>query len=362
MGRFRLPHVIQTDRRVPRGASQKGGSWETMRTTEKQNGAAPERKGKLMQKLHNENSVLILLIAVSMLIFSFVVPNFLTAGNLFNLLIQASNIGIPAIGLTFIIITAGIDLSLPTNMACSAILGCSIMAKTQSVFLGILSIMLIATFFGMVNGFSVSKLKMVPMIVTLAIQTLNVGISEYYTQGTSIGGMPESFTRIFAGNLFGVVPVSVVVFLALAVVMHLLLSKTIFGRQLFQTGINEKAAQVNGVNTTRIIFLIYLIGGVMAGINGVLTAARLTAAGPSMGPASAFNNIVCACVLGGASVWGGKGTIFGTVLGSIVMVIITNVMNLLNVNFFTTFVIKGIIIILVCYIDILRNKAKVKER
>lgn len=333
-----------------------------MRTIEDQTLTASGRTQQLMQKLRGGNSVLILLIALSLLVFSLVVPNFMSVGNLFNLLIQASNIGIPAIGLTFIIITAGIDLSLPTNMACSAILGCAIMEKTQNVFLGVVSILLIATFFGAVNGFSVSKLKMVPMIVTLAIQTLNVGISEYYTQGTSVGGMPESFVRIFGGNIFGVVPVSVVVFLLLAVIMHQVLSKTVFGRQLFQTGINEKAAQVNGVNTTRIIFLIYLIAGALVGVNGILTAARLTAAGPSMGPASAFNNIVCACVLGGASVWGGKGSIFGTVLGSIVMVIITNVMNLMNVNFFVTFVIKGIIIVLVCYIDVLRNRVKVKER
>lgn len=333
-----------------------------MRTIEDQTLTASGRTQQLMQKLRGGNSVLILLIALSLFVFSLMVPNFMSVGNLFNLLIQASNIGIPAIGLTFIIITAGIDLSLPTNMACSAILGCAIMEKTQNVFLGVISILLIATFFGAVNGFSVSKLKMVPMIVTLAIQTLNIGISEFYTQGTSVGGMPPAFVRIFGGNLFGVVPVSVVVFLSIAVIMHQVLTKTVFGRQLFQTGINEKAAQVNGVNTSRIIFLIYLIAGTLVGINGVLTAARLTAAGPSMGPASAFNNIVCACVLGGASVWGGKGSIFGTVLGSIVMVIITNVMNLMNVNFFVTFVIKGIIIVLVCYIDVLRNRVKVKER
>lgn len=331
-----------------------------MGTTRKQTAGILQNKQWLLEKVKSGSGILLLLIIVAMVAFSIAVPNFMTPGNIFNLLIQASNIGLPAIGLTFIIITAGIDLSLPTNMACSAILGCAVMAKTQNVFLGVLSILAIATAFGVINGFSVSKLKMVPMIVTLAIQTLNVGISEFYTQGSSVGGLPESFTTIFAGTIGGVVPVSVIVFLLIAFVMHQVLAKTVFGRQLFQTGINEKAAQVNGIKTGRIIFLIYVIGGVMAGINGVLTAARLTAAGPSMGPANAFNNIVCACVLGGASVWGGKGTIFGTLLGSTVMAIITNVMNLLNVNFFVTYVVKGIIIILVCYMDVLRNK--VKER
>lgn len=282
-------------------------------------------------KLKNGNVIMIGLIAAALLILSIAIPTFMSVGNIFNLLVQASVIGLPAIGLTFIIITAGIDLSLPTNMACSAILGCQIMQKTQNVALGVLSILFFAVLFGCINGFSVAVLKMVPMIVTLAIQTLNTGISDFCTQGTSIGGLPESFSRIFAGSIGGVVPISVLVFLLVAFIMHQVLTKTIFGRQLFQTG-----------------------------INGVLTAARLNSAGPTMGPASAFNNIVCACVLGGASVWGGKGSIIGTVFGSIVMAIITNVMNLLNVDFFATYVVKGLVIIIVCYLDVLRNRVKEK--
>ena len=243
-------------------------------------------------------------------------------------------------------------------MACSAILGCYIMRATQNTLLGVICIMAFAVLFGVINGASVAFLKMIPMIVTLAIQTLNTGISEYVTQGTSIGNLPESYLSIFAAKIVGV-PVSVIAFAVCAVAAHFLLSHTIFGRQLYETGINEKAARVNGVNTKRIIFLIYVLGGVMAGICGVFTAARLSAAGPSMGPTSAFNNIICACVLGGASVWGGKGSIVGTVIGSIIMALITNAMNLLNVNYFVTYVIKGAIVILVCYIDVLRNKVKV---
>ena len=318
------------------------------------------KKQSLPEKLKNENVIMTVLIVAAVIVLSILIPQFMTVGNIFNLLTQASVIGFPAIGLTFIIITAGIDLSLPTNMACSAILGCTIMAKTQNTFLGVISILFFAVLFGCISGFSVSVLKMVPMIVTLAVQTLNVGISDYITQGSSVGNLPESFSRIFAGSIGGVIPVSVIVFLIIAVIMHQVLTKTVFGRQLFQTGINEKAARVNGINTTKILFLIYAIGGLMAGINGVMTAARLNSAGSTMGPVSAFNNIVCACVLGGASVWGGKGSIVGTVIGSIVMALITNVMNLLNVDFFATYVVKGIIIILVCYLDVVRNREKEK--
>ena len=311
-----------------------------------------------MKKLLNGNTLMVALIVVMLVLMCLFIPRFMTTGNIFNLLIQATTIGLPAIGLTFILITAGNDLSLPTNMACSAILGCAIMQKTQNVALGVISIIAIAVLFGVINGFSVSKLKMVPMIVTLAVQTLNVGISEFYTQGISVGGLPKAFSKIFAGKHFGVIPISVLIFLSVAFGMHLILSKTVFGRHLFQTGINEKAARVNGVKTSRILFIIYVIGGAMAGICGVLTAARLNAAGPTMGPTSAFNNIICACVLGGSSVWGGKGTIMGTLIGSIAMALITNAMNLLRVDFFVTYVVKGIIIILACYLDVLRNTTK----
>lgn len=318
------------------------------------------KKQPLSEKLKNENVVMTALIIAAVIILSIAIPQFMTVGNIFNLLTQASVIGLPAIGLTFIIITAGIDLSLPTNMACSAILGCTVMEKTQNTVLGVFFILFFAVLFGCISGFSVSVLKMVPMIVTLAVQTLNVGISDYVTQGSSVGNLPGSFSKFFAKSVGGIIPVSVIIFVIIAVIMHYVLTKTVFGRQLFQTGINEKAARVNGVNTTKILFSIYVIGGLMAGINGVLTAARLNSAGSTMGPVSAFNNIVCACVLGGASVWGGKGTIVGTVIGSIVMALITNVMNLMNIDFFATYVVKGIIIILVCYLDVVRNREKEK--
>ena len=320
--------------------------------------ASGEKTKKLQwSNLFSGNRTLILLLFVVCVILSITVPNFLSMTNVMNVLIQAAVIGLPAIGLTFILITAGNDLSLPTNMACSAILGCYIMRATQNTLLGIVCIMAFAILFGTINGLSVSRLKMIPMIVTLAIQTLNTGISEFVTQGTSIANLPESYINLFSAKPLGI-PVSVIAFAVCAVIAHFLLSRTIFGRQLYETGVNEKAARVNGVNTTRIIFLIYFIGGVMAGICGVFTAARLNAAGPSMGPTSAFNNIICSCVLGGASVWGGKGTIVGTVIGSIIMAIITNAMNLLNVNFFVTYIIKGVIIIAVCYLDVVRKSVK----
>ncbi|MCL1855285.1 MAG: ABC transporter permease [Clostridia bacterium] len=317
--------------------------------------AAVKKQYLSLSKLRDPNVVLFIVGVVIILSISLFVPKFMTWRNISNVIVQTSSIGLMAIGLTFVIITAGIDLSLPMNMAFSAIIGCTVMAKTQSVAAGVCTILLVAMAIGAFNGLSVAKFKMVPMIVTLAVATVASGASNWITGAKSIGGLPASFKQIFAGDMFGV-PTQAVILIVVAVVMHLLLSKTTFGQHLYQTGINEKTAKVCGVNTERIKFLIYLISGLMAGIAGVLGSAKLASAGPSLGTQDQFMNIVCATVIGGASVMGGKGTILGTIIGSIFMSTISNVMNLYGVEYFITFVIKGSVVILFTYFDLVRNK------
>lgn len=309
-----------------------------------------------MTRLKNPNTIVFLIGVVVVVIIAAVVPRFMTFRNISAVIVQARSTGIMAIGLTFVIITSGIDLSLPTLMALSAILGCTVMAHTQSVLLGVLVMLAVGALVGCLNGFSVSRLKMIPMIVTLAIATINGGISNWFTGAQSVGGLPSSFSRIFNGAVFGV-PVQAILLLAFAIIMHLLLTKTIFGRNLFAVGVNEKTAQVNGVNTGRVIFLVYVISGFTAGLAGILGAAKLSSAGPTMGPQSMFLDVVCAVVLGGASVMGGSGSILGTLIGSLFIAIITNVMNLMNMDFFITYLFKGAIIIVITYFDVLRNRA-----
>lgn len=324
-----------------------------MSGTDKQ--SAHGKPNALAEGIKNPNVLLLIVGIIILVLISLFVPKFLTWRNISSVIVQASSTGLMAIGLTFVIITAGIDLSLPTNMAFSAIIGCMVMTKTQSTWVGVLVILLVAMAIGAFNGLSVARFRMVPMIVTLAISTIVSGASNWITGAKSIGGLPPEFKEIFAGDVLGV-PTQVIILIVVAVLMHLLLSKTVFGQQLYQTGVNEKTAKVNGVNTERVKFLIYLISGLMAGIAGVLGSAKLASAGPSLGTQDQFMDIVCATVLGGASVMGGKGTIAGTIIGSIFMSIITNVMNLYGVDYFITFVIKGATIILFTYFDLIRNK------
>ena len=331
-------------------------------------------------KLKNPNTILLIIGIVAVALISILVPKFLTFRNISDVIVQASNTGLMAIGLTFVIITAGIDLSLPTVMGLSAILGCMVMQAlsgptgagmdpTLGSIIGALTILGIGGVVGCINGFSVAKLKMVPMIVTLAISTIALGTSNWVTGASSVAALPP-FKAIFASNVISIpilgaegqvvdtfiIPMQAIILIVVALIMHVLLAKTVFGRHLFQVGVNENTAKVNGVKTVKVVFLIYLICSLMAGLAGIIGAAKLGAAGPSMGPQDKFMDVVCATVLGGASVMGGKGTIIGTLIGSLFMAVIVSVMNLLNVDFFLTYVVKGGIIIIVTYIDVLRNK------
>ncbi len=308
--------------------------------------------------LKDPNMIMLIAGIVFVIILAIVVPKFLSVRNISNIFVTASTTGLMAIGLTFVMITSGIDLSCPTVMALSAICGASVMLNTGSVLLGVLVILAVGLLFGVINGLSVAKLRMVPMIVTLAVSTVASGISNWYTGARSLSGMPELYSDLFSSKLFGVIPVQAVILVAVTVIMHIVLTKTVFGRSVFAVGVNEKAARVNGVKTGRIIFFAYMIAGGLYGLAGVVAGARSNAAGPSLGQQSMFMDIVCAVVLGGTSVSGGKGSIVGTFVGCLFMSVISNVMNLMNVEYFVTYVIKGAIIVLVTYFDVIRNRSQ----
>lgn len=321
---------------------------------------AGKRPSRAIAWLRDPNTILLLVGIAFVVAVSLTVPRFLSFRNVTNVIVQSSSIGLMAIGLTFVIVTGGIDLSSPPVMALSAILGCKVMVVSQSVPLGIAVSLAVGALLGCVNGISVALLRMVPMIVTLAIAIVCSGFSNWYTGARSISGMPALYKATIDARILGV-PMQAIIFIAAAVVMHLVLTRTVFGRQVFMVGVNEKAARVCGVKTRRIIFYAYLIAGVLSGVAGVVAAARLNSAGPSLGPQNMFMNVVCAVVLGGASIAGGKGSIIGTFTASIFMSIIANIMNLLNVQYFITYVINGAIIVLVTFFDVMRNRLS-KER
>ncbi len=301
-----------------------------------------------------KNSLIIFALIV-LVIVSTTLDNFLTVGNLMNIITQIGATALMAFGLTSCLIVKGTDLSLPAVMALSAVLGADVMVKSGNVFLGILVMLCTGILCGLVNGIAVARFNMVPMIVTLSMQVVAQGISVWYTKSESIIGIPESFTGFVNYKIFGYVSTSVVIMIGCAVVLHLLLKKTAFGRSMFAIGTNIETAKVSGIHTRRINISAYVISGLCAGIAGLLMCARLKTAGPAMGPSTLFIDIAIAAVVGGARLEGGHGSVIGTLFGATFVACISNIMTLLNVEFFMTMIFKGFIVVLVIWLDALKS-------
>ena len=289
------------------------------------------------------------------------VPRFFTVNNLLNIIVQTSPIGLMAIGITFVFITGGIDLSQPAVMAMAAVLGAMYMVATGNAFIGSLITVAVAMGVGLFNGFAVAKLKMIPFVVTLSMMVVAGGLAVWFTDATSVYGLPEGFINLLTGSL-GPIPVPVIILIVFTAIGHFFLSKTIFGRKIFAVGINIEAAKVSGIRSTRILLSVYVVSGFFAGIAGILSTARLGSAAPSMGAETMVLDVVSSAVIGGVSIYGGVGTILGAVFGALFITVISNVMNLIGVSFYTTLVVKGMIIVLATGLDAFRKRMSVTSR
>jgi ribose/xylose/arabinose/galactoside ABC-type transport system permease subunit len=283
----------------------------------------------------------ILLSSVLVIIFtlSVFVDNFATRNNLLNLLVQVAPIGVMAFGVTFVMITGGIDISLPAMMATTAVIGADYMAKTGDLLFGPILFLLVGAFLGCINGAAVAYLKMVPLVVTLSMMTICIGIATAWTDGGSVGGLSPNFSAIFNSTTV------TAIFIGSAVILSIILRRTVYGRWLFYIGNNENTANVSGIPTKRAVLIAYVISGICAGIAGIINTASLLSARASMGTETQILDVVSAAVIGGVSVKGGVGTIFGVFFGAILIIMINNVMNLIGVSDFYTGLIKGLIII-----------------
>lgn len=306
-----------------------------------------------LDSLQNERRkqlfVLLGLTALLLLVLGLSIENFATPYNVFNLLGQVAPIGMMACGVTFVMITSGIDISGPAVMATAAVIGADYMAATGDLVFGPLLMILVGAFLGAVNGFAVSVLRMVALVVTLSTMTISMGIATAWTGGDSVVGLSPYFSMFFNRK------VVIAVFVVLAATLHFVLSKTVYGRWLYYIGNNEDTARVSGVPTRRAVFLAYVISGACAGVAGIMNTASLSSARPGMGPETQILDVVAAAVVGGVSVNGGAGTILGAVLGAVFIVMINNVMNLIGVPDYYTSLIKGLIIIGAMGIDTARN-------
>ncbi|GED14631.1 ABC transporter permease [Aneurinibacillus migulanus] len=281
-------------------------------------------------------------------------PNFLTLNNILNVLRQVSINALIAFGMTFVILTGGIDLSVGAILALSGALTAGLMTNGMDPILAILVGLLAGTIMGMVNGLLVAKGKVAPFIATLATMTIFRGLTLVYTEGRPITGFDsDMFTMLGAGYLF-TIPVPVIWTLGCFAVLYFILKKTAFGRRVYAIGGNEEAAVLSGIKVSRVKIYIYALTGFLSALAGIILTSRLNSAQANAGMGYELDAIA-AVVLGGTSLSGGRGWIFGTLIGAMIIGVLNNGLNLLEVSSFYQQVVKGSVILLAVLLD--RKKA-----
>ena len=283
------------------------------------------------------------------IVITIVTPNFLSVSNITNVFTQVSVNAIIAIGMTFVILTGGIDLSVGSTLAISSAVGASIVKSTGNVFLAIIVAAVIGIAVGLINGLLVSKGKLQAFIVTLATMTIFRGATLVFTDGTPISKLPEAFVKIGNGKL-GFMPIPVIITIIIAIIAVYALSQTRFGRYLYALGGNEDASRLSGINTDKIKTLVYVVSGFASAIAGVIITSRIGSASPNAGTGFELDAIA-AVVIGGTSLVGGEGTITGTLIGALIIGVLNNGLNLMNVSPFYQSIVKGLVILIAVLLD-----------
>jgi ribose transport system permease protein len=298
---------------------------------------------------------LLIVIVAFGIVLSFMSPVFLTKTNLINLLMQSTILVTLALGVTFVIITGGIDLSVGAIMAVSSALGLGLIVYNDvPVIVGVFIMVLIGAAFGLINGVFITKLQLSPLIVTLGTMGIARGIVLIYTNSANIDPVPDSFVTLATGSLFSI-PYLIVLVAVFAIIAHIILKNTVFGRSVYASGGNELAARLSGVRTKTIITLTYVISGVTAAIGGLLLSARLESVGPTAGTGLELT-VIAAVVIGGTSLFGGQGNILGTILGVILISLVSNAINLLSVPPAWDSLVQGSVILVAALLDVYRRK------
>ena len=288
--------------------------------------------------------------------FSFGSPFFMTFDNLMTVILQTSVIGILAIGVTFVIISAGIDLSLGAVLALAGMIIGKAANAGLPVWLSVICGILVATIMGFMNGFLVAKATLPPFIATLGVMMVARGLTLVISQARPVYFLvAPSFRLISQGSLFGAVPYPILYLLVLALAASFVMRRLAIGRHIYGLGSNETAVKLSGVSVERVKLFTYSICGLLAGVAGVVLTARLNSAQPSAGMSYELDAI-SAAVIGGASLAGGEGTILGTIIGALIMGVLKNGLNLMNVSQFWQQVAMGIVVIGAVYLDIVRRR------
>ena len=302
-----------------------------------------------------EAGILFVLIVICVFL-SIATPNFLTEKNIMNVARQFSVTAIIAVGMTYVIVTAGIDLSVGSIVAFSGCMTALALVNGWSIPVSILVGVGLGTLVGFVNGLLIVKVNLAPFIATLGTMGIARGLVLAFTKGYPIQPFPEEF-EIIGRGFIGPIPIPVLVMLVIVICGHLLLSRTTLGRYIYYVGSNPTAARLSGLKVGRILIFAYTAAGFLAGLASVVLISRLTSAQSNMGSGMELD-VIAAVVIGGTSLSGGEGSVIGSLIGAALMGVISNALILLGINVYWQSVVIGLVIVLAVAIDALRQKRR----
>lgn len=307
-----------------------------------------------LKNIERELTLLVALVAI-VIVFTIINPIYISALNISDIIEQSVIFGLMGIGMTFVIITGGIDLSVGSILALTAVTAAKLSSSgmnTVGVF--VISILLSAIL-GAVNGFMVSHMKLQPFIATMGSMSVYRGIAYIITDGFPVSGVDSAFRNVFYGKIAAGLRTSVVVLLVFAVLAHILLKYTRFGSYVYAMGGNEEATRLSGVKVKSNKIKAYIICGIGSGLAALILIAKLASGEPTAGNGYELNAIAAACI-GGTSMAGGRGTIAGTVIGAILFSALKVGLITSGVDTFWQYVATGVVIIIAAYVEIIQGK------
>lgn len=309
--------------------------------------------GKIKRLLAGSIGTLCLLI-ILLSVFTFLSEMFFTSGNFANLLVQSGTNAIIAIGMTFVIISGNIDISVGSVLALAGCIGAKFMVSTGNTWLGIIITLAFGIFLGLFNGVLIAYLGFQPFIVTLSTMWLYRGMAYLYTGGRAIVGLPDAFVNLGRGKLFGL-PNVVWIIAILYAICFFILQMTTFGRKICAIGDNQEAARLSGINVKRIKLIVFAMSGLFAAFSGLIYMSRLNSGQPIAGQSYEMYAIAAAVIGGASLVKGGIGNIVGTLIGAVFIAGLQNGLTILNVSTYWQQVCMGLVVLLAVGLDRLRK-------
>lgn len=319
-------------------------------------------RGKMRWFMQKQESSIVIAAVVYVLFVTCINPTFLSAGNIFNVLRTTGFTLITVVGMSLVLITGGLDLSVGSVLALGGVITGMMCKAGIPVIFAIIAGVLMGGIIGGINGLIIVKAGIPPLIVTLGMQYAARGLVSVLTQGVPIYPLPEGLMKIEQTRIFNI-PMVVIVAVLIAVIGHIILSKAPFGRAVYALGGNEEAAKISGINTKSTKFSVYVITSTLAALAGVFMAARLGSAEAAAGSGYELT-VICGAIIGGISTFGGMGTIIGASIGALFMEILTNSLTLMRVSVYWQNLVVGVILVLAVLLDqykrqlILKNSIK----